>query len=93
LKRLGLEYYPNMVSVTYWVEFPIKDTFQWMKNCALPDYGLAAVPGTFFMFKDDYELAKSNMIRLGLGNVNPDEPDHSAAFETIEKAIKTWSAK
>jgi len=91
LKRLKLEYYPNTVSVTYWVELPMKDTFRWINDYAIPDYGLAAVPGTFFMFKDDYEIAKSNMIRLGLGNVNPDERDHSTAFETLEKAINTWS--
>jgi hypothetical protein len=93
LKRLELEYSPNRVSVTYWVELPMKDTFHWVNDCALPDYGLAPVPGAFFMFKDDYELAKSNMIRLGLGNVNPDRPDLSDAFETLEKAINTWSAK
>jgi aspartate/methionine/tyrosine aminotransferase len=93
LKRLELEYYPNRVSVTYWVELPMKDTYRWVNDFALPNYGFAPVPGAFFMFKGGTELAKSEMIRLGLGNVNPDRPNLSGAFETLEKAIKTWSSK
>jgi hypothetical protein len=93
LKRLELQYYPNGVSVTYWVELSMKDTFKWVNDCALPNYRLAPVPGAFFMFKDGYKFAKSKMIRLGLGNVNPDGPGLSDAFETLEKAINTWSEK
>jgi hypothetical protein len=93
LKRLELEYCPNRVSVTYWVELPVKDTYRWVNDFALPNYGLAPVPGAFFMFKNGYGLAKSKMIRLGLGNVNPDRPELSEAFETLGKAINRWSAK
>jgi hypothetical protein len=93
LKRLELRYYPNRVSVTYWVELPMEDTFEWVNDFAIPNYGLAPVPGTFFMFKNGYELSKSNMIRLGLGNVNPDSPNLYKAFEALKKAIDTWSAK
>jgi aspartate/methionine/tyrosine aminotransferase len=89
LKRRELEYYPNRVSVTYWVELPMKDTYRWVNDCALLNYGLAVIPGAFFMFRDGYELAKSKMIRLGLGNVNPDRPNVSEAFEALADAIKT----
>jgi hypothetical protein len=93
LKRLELQYYPNRVSITFWVKLPIRDTYRWVNNCALPNYGLAPVPGAFFTFKDGYEFSKSKMIRLGLGNVNPARPDLSDAFKALEKAINTWSAR
>jgi hypothetical protein len=48
------------------------------------------VPGTFFLFKSDYKLAKSNMIRLGLGNLNPYNPILKESLENLEKAIKTY---
>jgi aspartate/methionine/tyrosine aminotransferase len=88
LKRANLEYSPNDISVTYWVRLPTKDTYKWINEHALPRYGLAPVPGAFFLFKSDYELAKSSMIRLGLGSINPDKPNLAEAFETMEKALK-----
>ncbi|MGD0028060.1 MAG: pyridoxal phosphate-dependent aminotransferase [Candidatus Bathyarchaeia archaeon] len=93
LKHKGLEYFPNRVSVTYWVDLPITDTNKWINDYALPKYGLAPVPGAFFLFKNGYELAKSKMIRIGLGNINPDGPNLTMAFDALEKAIKTWPAK
>jgi hypothetical protein len=93
LRQKGLEYFPNRVSVTYWVKLPIEDTYKWINDHALPAYGLAPVPGTFFLFKNGYEIAKSKLIRLGLGNIDPDGSDLAEAFDVLEKAIKTWPPK
>jgi len=51
------------------------------------------VPGAFFLFKNGYKLAKSNMVRLGLGTVDPDNPNLSEAFQALEEATKTWPVK
>lgn len=93
LEQKKLEYSPNKLSVTYWVRLPIKDTYKWVKEHAIPRYGLAPVPGSFFIFKDDYKIVRSDRIRLGLGAINPDEPKLAEAFEAMEKAIDTWIAK
>jgi aspartate/methionine/tyrosine aminotransferase len=93
LSQKRLEYFPNRVSVTYWVKLPIQDTYEWISAHALPAYGLAPVPGAFFLFKNGYEIAKSNMIRLGLGNINPNRSNVAEAFEVLDKAIKTWAKK
>lgn len=93
LMQCGFEYYPNRVSVTYWVEVPIKDTYRWINECTIPRHSLAFVPGTFFLFEDGYATVKSSMIRLGLGNVNPDRPNVLEAFEELEKAISAWPAE
>ena len=90
LNEKGFEFSPNKISVTYWVKTPIKDTYTWTNNYAIPSYSLAAVPGAFFLFKSDYKLVKSNMIRLGLGNLNPYNPILKEALENLEKAIKTY---
>jgi hypothetical protein len=47
------------------------------------------VPGSFFIFENDYKLMESNRIRLGLGNMNPEEPSLHKAFEVFEKALQT----
>jgi aspartate/methionine/tyrosine aminotransferase len=88
LKQQGLEYYPNKVSVTYWVKLPIKDTHKWINEHAIPYYGLAPVPGAFFLFRKGYEIEESNMARLGLGGIDPDNPNLSEAFEVFKKAMK-----
>lgn len=93
LGQAGLKYFPNKVSVTYWVELPINDTCKWVNEYALPKYGLVPVPGAFFLFKKGYELAESKMIRLGLGNVNPDKSGLSEAFDVMEKAVSSWPAR
>lgn len=89
LNEKGFEFFPNNISVTYWVKTPIKDTYQWTNNYAIPRFSLASVPGTFFLFKNNFEMVKSNMIRLGLGNLNPYNHILQEALETLEKAIKT----
>jgi len=88
LEEQNLEHFPSEVGVTYWVKLPIRDTHGWMNKCAIPDHDLAAVPGAFFLFKDNYELENSNMIRLGLGNINSDAPDLSAALEILARAFQ-----
>jgi hypothetical protein len=67
----------------------MKDTHAWINQHAIGRHSLAAVPGAFFLFKDDYELVESNRIRLGLGALNPDEPQLRETFEVLEKAIRT----
>lgn len=90
LNEKGLEYFPNNASITYWVKLPIKDAHKWINQHAIPRYSLAAVPGTFFLFKSGYKPVKSNMIRLGLGNINPDKPNLAEAFEVLENALNTY---
>jgi aspartate/methionine/tyrosine aminotransferase len=89
LNEHGLEFSPNKASITYWTKLPVKDTYKWTNEHTIPRYSLAPVPGAFFLFKDNYSLERSDRIRLGLGNVNPDEPLLEEAFETLEKAIGT----
>lgn len=83
-----LEYFPNKSGVTYWTKLPKKDTYEWVNKIALPQYGLAPVPGTFFMFKKGAKIEKSNMIRLGLGNIDPNASNLEEAFTAFEKALK-----
>jgi len=90
LNEKGLEYFPNKAGITYWVKQPVKDSCRWINEHAIPQYSLAPVPGTFFLFKNDTKQAKTNMIRLGLGNINPDKANLSDAFEVLEKAINTY---
>jgi len=90
LDEKGVEYFPNKTSVTYWAKLPIRDTHKWTNEYAIPHYGVAPVPGTFFLFKDDYKLMQSNMVRIGIGNLNPDKPNLSEALETLEKALETY---
>jgi hypothetical protein len=67
---------------------PVKDSYEWINKRTILRYSLAPVPGAFFLFKSGYDLAKSSMIRLGLGNINPKEPCLTEALETLEKALK-----
>lgn len=90
LVKNGFEYFPNNISLTYWVKLPINDTYKWTNQHTIPKYGLASVPGAFFLFKRGYELVQSDRIRLGLGNINPEEPEIKEALEVLEKAIKTY---
>ena len=89
LKNKGFEYFPNKTGITYWVNLPIKDTHKWINEHTIPRHSLAAVPGTFFLFKSSYKLTKSNKIRLGLGNMTPEKPKLAEAFEALEKALET----
>jgi aspartate/methionine/tyrosine aminotransferase len=90
LNEKGFEFFPNKAGVTYWVKTPIKDTYTWTNNHTIPRYSLASVPGAFFLFKNNYKLVKSNMVRLGLGNINPYKPNLKEALDVFEKAIRTY---
>jgi aspartate/methionine/tyrosine aminotransferase len=90
LNEKGFEYFPNKAGITYWVKVPIKDTYKWINDYVIPKYGLAAVPGTFFLFKNNCKLIKSSMMRLGLGNINPDKPNLTEALEVLERALVTY---
>jgi aspartate/methionine/tyrosine aminotransferase len=87
LGKKGFEYFPNTVGVTYWVKLHIKDTYKWVNEVAIPRFSLAAVPGVFFLFRNGHELVRSDMMRLGLGNINSDEGDLSEAFRSLWKAL------
>ncbi|MGB9676750.1 MAG: pyridoxal phosphate-dependent aminotransferase [Candidatus Bathyarchaeales archaeon] len=87
LEAKKLEYFPNKFGVTYLVKTPIKDTYKWVNEKAIPKYSVAPVPGTFFLFKSDYKLVRTNMVRLGLGNINPENPNLQLALEALWKAI------
>jgi len=89
LKEKGFEYFPNNSCITFWVKLPVKDTHKWINEHTIKRHSLAAVPGAFFLFKDDYKLVKSNRIRLGLGSMNPDKPNLTQGLEVLEKAINT----
>jgi aspartate/methionine/tyrosine aminotransferase len=93
LDEKGVKYFPNKTSVTYWAKLPIRDTHKWTNEYAIPRYGVAPVPGTFFLFKDDYELMRSDMVRIGIGNFNPDKPNLSEALETLGKALATYKVE
>jgi aspartate/methionine/tyrosine aminotransferase len=90
LNEKGFEYSPNKAGVTYWVKFPIEDTYKWTNDHGIPKHSVASVPGTFFLFKNNRQLMKSQMIRLGLGNMNPDECNLSEALVALEKALNTY---
>ena len=83
-----MEFFPNRSGVTYWVRLPIEDTYKWVNRMAIPKYRLAAVPGAFFLFEENTELKRSNMIRLGLGAINPEKSDLEEALGMLGKAIK-----
>ena len=92
LSEKSFEYFPNSVGVTYWVKLPIEDTYKWINEYAIPHYSIAPVPGAFFLFKSGYKLTKSRMVRIGLGNINPDEPNLSEALDALEEAIDTYQS-
>ena len=87
MKEKSLEHFPNNVGITYWTRLPIKDTYKWINGHTIPRYSLAPVPGTFFLFKSDYTLAESSMIRLGLGAIKPEQPNLVEALDALEAAL------
>ena len=87
LNEKGFEYFPNSAGITFWLKLPVKDTYKWMNETAIPRYSLALVPGAFFFFNND-EFVESSMVRLGLGNINPDEQIVDEAFQVLEKAME-----
>lgn len=90
LEEKSLEYFLNKTGITYWVELPIEDTYKWVNEHAIPNHSLAAVPGGFFLFREGCRLAKSNKIRLGLGNITPDKFRMAEALEVLGKSIATY---
>lgn len=87
LQKMGFEFFPNQSGVTYWVKMPIRDTYKWTTELTIPRYSLATVPGSFFLFRKGYSFARSNMVRLGFGNVNPETEALTEALNTLEKAV------
>lgn len=90
LREKRLEYFPNKMGITFWIDLPIKDTYSWTNEHVIPHHSLAAVPGAFFLFKSGYKLMRSNKIRLGLGNIDPDKPKLAEAFGSLERALKMY---
>jgi len=90
LNKRGLKYFPSKAGVTYWIKMPMNDTYKWINNHAIPKHGLAPVPGSFFLFEKGYRLVKTDKIRLGLGNINPDNSNLSEALEALERAVSTY---
>jgi len=88
LKEKDFEYFTGDLCITFWIKLPVKDTYKWIDQHAIRRHSLAAVPGAFFLFGNDYELMKSNRIRLGVGSLNPDKPQLPEAFEIFERAVK-----
>jgi histidinol-phosphate/aromatic aminotransferase/cobyric acid decarboxylase-like protein len=86
LEEMNLQYAPNRVGVTYWVESPIEDTYRWTNDVTIKKFRLAAVPGAFFLFKGDKRIVKSSMLRLGLGAIDP-EIQFQDALEALGKAV------
>ena len=87
LDEHSLQYTPNKLGVTYWVESPIEDTYRWTNKVTVRKHSFAAVPGAFFLFKEGNKIAKSNTLRLGLGAINP-EIRLWKALKVLEKALK-----
>jgi aspartate/methionine/tyrosine aminotransferase len=83
-----LEFRPNRCGVTYWTRLPVKDTYGWINELAIPRYSVAVVPGAFFLLEEGYELKTSNMIRLGLGAIEPRKEALREALESLRKAIR-----
>jgi len=88
LQENCLEFFPSKMGATLWVKTPEKDTYKWTNDHTIPHHNLAAVPGTFFHFKNDYKLEKTNTIRLSLGNISPEEPIVTEALNALKTALK-----
>lgn len=88
LKQTDLvSYTPNSCGVVFWLETNIQDTYQWVNQYTIPKLGLAVVPGAFFLFTR-YEMNKSNNVRLGIGNINPENRENlENALHHLEEAL------
>ena len=93
LTEMRLQFFPSKFGVTYWVRLPIKDSYEWINEYTIPKYGLAAVPGTFFLFRNNYSLAMSSMMRLGVGVMNPESPMLEEALIALETALKEYKTR
>lgn len=84
----SLSYTPNNCGVVYWVETKLKDTYKWVDRFCIPKFSLAAVPGTFFLFRK-HEMNKTNKLRLGTGVIDPEKPEAlDNALQNLEKALQ-----
>jgi DNA-binding transcriptional MocR family regulator len=84
----SLSYTLNNCGVVYWVETELEDTYRWVNQFCIPKFSLAAVPGAFFLFKN-YEMRKSNKLRLGVGAIDPEKPEAlDKALQSLEKALR-----
>jgi len=84
-----VSYTPNSCGVVFWVSTQIRDTYKWVNQHAIPRFSAAVVPGAFFLFKE-YEINESNHVRLGVGNISPEEPeDLENALHSLEDAIRS----
>jgi len=90
LQEQKLDYFPSKVGVTYWVKLPIKDTYRWINGHTITRHSLAAIPGAFFSFGEDSSLKRSQMIRLGLGAIDPDRSNVLESLASLEKAITSY---
>jgi aspartate/methionine/tyrosine aminotransferase len=81
------EYCQSKVGVTYWVTLPVKNSYKWVNENAIPRHSLAVVPGCFFLFRSGYRLLRSNMVRLGLGGISPEKACLTEALEALRKAL------
>jgi aspartate/methionine/tyrosine aminotransferase len=93
LLERGFGFFPSRIGVTFWVQLPIAGTHRWVNLHAIPRYDVATVPGTFFLFKNGSRLNRSSMIRLSLGNVDPDGSNLREGLEALEKALNTYVRK
>jgi aspartate/methionine/tyrosine aminotransferase len=89
LAEKGFQYVTGDSCLTFWIKLQVKDTYKWIDQHAIQRYSWAAVPGAFFLFENDRNLTESNMVRLGVGGLDPDEPRLAEAFDIFEKALRT----
>lgn len=82
----GITYTPNECGVVFWLQLQkIRDTHRWTNSYTIPKMEMATVPGAFFLYKNDYEIVKSNAVRLGVGNIRAGELNE--ALSVLEEAI------
>jgi aspartate/methionine/tyrosine aminotransferase len=93
LNEMKLHFFQNKVGVTYWVRLPIRDSYEWINEYAIPKWSLAAVPGTFFVFRNNYKLFTSSMMRLGIGLMDPESRMLEDALSALEKALKEYKTR
>ena len=89
LDKNNFKYLPSKVGITYWIQTNISDTHNWVNKKVIPKYNLVVVPGAFFLYKNNYDLVKSNMVRLGIGNINPDKSNLNDSLVTFKNALNS----
>ncbi|MDH7507123.1 MAG: pyridoxal phosphate-dependent aminotransferase [Candidatus Thermoplasmatota archaeon] len=89
LDENSFNYLPSKVGITYWIETNIDDTYNWVNKKTILKHSLVVVPGAFFFYENNYKIVKSNMIRLGIGSINPKKSDLKNALKTFKKSLKS----